>query len=199
LDDEELVRAFEQGRVSAGAELYERLFPVIDATLVRILGRREQDHADLVQSTFEQLVSSLLRRSYARGCSLSRWASVIACHVALNALRSRRRERGVLDRERGIDDLGDRERVRLSHPESQLGARAELESVRRHLADMDPARVMALLLHSMGCDLAEIAQLTSTSVAAAQSRLSRGRRELRARIEQSPSAEPPYPRVKGVR
>jgi len=199
VDDEELIGAFQQGRVAAGAELYERLFPVVDSTLVRILGRREQDHADMIQSTFEQVVCSLMKGSYARGCSLPRWASVIACHVGLNALRSRRRERGVLDRERGIDELDGRERTRSSPPEGQLGARAELEAVRGHLADMDPTRVVALLLNAMGCDLAEIARLTSTSVAAAQSRLSRGRRELRARLEESPRPGTTYPRVKGLR
>jgi RNA polymerase sigma-70 factor (ECF subfamily) len=194
VDDEDLVRAFEQGREEAGAQLYDRLFPVVDSTLARILGRREQDHPDLVQSVFEQVVTSLSKRSYARGCSLARWAAVIACHVGLNALRSRRRERGVLDRERVVDE---RDESRQSHhPEGQLGARADLEAVRRHFADMDPARVTAMLLHAMGCDLAEIAQLTGASVAAAQSRLSRGRRELRTRMGQSPQGESAGPRVK---
>jgi RNA polymerase sigma-70 factor (ECF subfamily) len=199
MDDEDLIGALRQGSVAAGTELYDRLFPVVDCTLVRILGRREQDHADLIQSTFEQVVSSVMKGSYARGCSLARWASVIACHVGLNALRSRRRERGVVDRERGLDELETRERARSTPPEGQLGARADLEAVRGHLADMDPTRVVALLLNAMGCDLAEIAQLTSTSIAAAQSRLSRGRRELRARLEQSPRPGTLYPRVKGLR
>jgi RNA polymerase sigma-70 factor (ECF subfamily) len=196
VDDEDLVRAFEQGRADAGGQLYDRLFPVVDSTLTRILGRREQDHPDLVQSVFEQVVSSLSKRTYARGCSLARWAAVIACHVGLNALRSRRRERAVLDREQVLDERG--VSAQSIHLEGQLGARAELEAVRHHLADMDAARVTAMLLHAMGCDLAEIAQLTGTSVAAAQSRLSRGRRELRTRMEQSAPGEPPSPRIKRI-
>jgi RNA polymerase sigma-70 factor, ECF subfamily len=182
--DEELVEAFQARQAGAGARLYDRLFPVVDATIVRILGRREHDHADLVQSTFEQIVSTLSRRTFARHCSLAGWAAVLACHVGLNALRSRRRERGVIDRGQELGAQGTLEKGAPASLESQLRARDELAWVRRHLAEMDPDRVTTLLLNAMGHELVEIAGLTGTSVAAAQSRLSRGRRELRARLEE---------------
>jgi RNA polymerase sigma-70 factor (ECF subfamily) len=188
--DEEIVAAFQAGDVGSGARLYDRLFPVVDATLVRILGRRESDHSDLVQTTFEQIVSTLARRTFAGRCGLPGWAAVLACHVGLNALRSRRRERGVIDRARPLGEEGAPDRPGPAPLESQLHARDALETVRRHLAGMDPERVTALLLHAMGYDLAEIAELTSTSTAAAQSRLSRGRRELRARIDTETAGEP---------
>lgn len=189
--DEEIVAAFQAGHAGSGARLYDRLFPVVDATLVRILGRRESDHPDLVQTTFEQIVSTLAKRTFAGRCGLPGWAAVLACHVGLNALRSRRRERGVIDRGQPIGEQGAPERAAPAPLESQLHARDELEAVRRHLAGMDPERVTALLLHAMGYDLAEIAELTSTSVTAAQSRLSRGRRELRARVETETTGAPP--------
>lgn len=192
-ESERLVQAFEQGRPGAGAELYDRLFPVVDSTLIRILGRREQDHPDLVQSTFEQIVVTLSRRTFARSCSLAGWAAAIACHVGLNALRSRRRERGVLDGHRTPDDADVSKRAATMHPERQLGARDELAIVRRHLADMAPDRVTTLLLHAMGYDLAEIARLTRTSVAAAQSRLSRARREVCHRLDEAASVSPDSP------
>ena len=182
--DEELVEAFQAGRPGAGVELYDRLFPVVDATLVRVLGRREHDHADLVQSTFEQIVSTLSKRTFARHCSLAGWAAVLTCHVGFNALRSRRRERAVIDRGQDLGEQGTLERAAPATLESQLRARDELSFVRRHLAEMDPDRVTALLLNAMGHELTEIAALTGASVAAAQSRLSRGRRDLRARIEE---------------
>ena len=186
--DEELVQAFQAGRAGAGARLYDRLCPVVDATIARILGRREHDHADLVQSAFEQIVATLSRRTFAKHCSLAGWAAVLACHVGLNALRSRRRERGVIDRAQDLGAPGSIERAAPGALESQLRARDDLARVRQHLAEMDPHRVTALLLNAMGHELAEIAALTGTSVAAAQSRLSRGRRELRARLE---GLEPP--------
>jgi RNA polymerase sigma-70 factor (ECF subfamily) len=176
-----LVQAFERGAPGAGAELYDRLLPVVDAALFRILGRREYDHADLVQSAFEQVVVTLSKRTFERGCSLAGWASVIACHVGLNALRARRRERNVVDRN-GPDDPAAVPAARDPHPDEQLRARHELAAVRRHLADMDPDRVTALLLKAQGYDLSEIARLTHTSVAAAQSRVSRGRREIKERL-----------------
>lgn len=185
-DDELLIRDFEHGVSGAGGRLYDRLLPVVDATLYRVLGRREQDHADLVQSAFEQIVSSLSKRRFARGCSLASWATVLSCHVGLNALRSRRRERGVIDRDHDPSAPPDVRSGLSSHTriDAELGAREKLAAIRHRLAEMDPDRVAAVLLHAMGHDLAEIATLTGTSVAAAQSRLSRGRRELRSRMEE---------------
>jgi RNA polymerase sigma-70 factor (ECF subfamily) len=188
LDDEQLVEAFQAGRPGSGEALYDRLVPVVDATIARILGRREHDHPDLVQSAFEQIVSTLSKRTFARQCSLAGWAAVLACHVGLNALRSRRRERAVLDRGQELDAEAPQERAGPMPLEAQLRARDELATVRRHLAAMDPDRVTSLLLHAMGYELTEIAELTTTSVAAAQSRLSRGRRELRARMEDTVQA-----------
>jgi|SRR5579883_2920319 len=184
-EDAGLVADFERGAPGAGAALYDRLFPVVDATIVRIVGGRQQDHPDLVQSAFEQIVATLSRGSFGRGCSLAGWAAVLSCHVGLNALRARRRERGVLDRGRSLDaaEPARPQAAAAPHAEDHIEAREGLAAVRRHLSEMDPDRVTALLLHAMGHDLVEIAALTGTSVAAAQSRLSRGRRELRARIE----------------
>jgi RNA polymerase sigma-70 factor, ECF subfamily len=188
VNDEQLVEAFQAGRPGSGEALYDRLMPVVDATIARILGRREHDHPDLVQSAFEQIVSTLAKRTFAGQCGLPGWAAVIACHVGLNALRSRRRERAVLDRGQELDAEAPQERAGPVPLEAQLRARDELVMVRRHLTAMDPDRVTSLLLHAMGYELTEIAELTTTSVAAAQSRLSRGRRELRARMEDAPQA-----------
>jgi RNA polymerase sigma-70 factor (ECF subfamily) len=175
-EDARLLEYLEHGESGIGAEVYDRLLPVVDAALFRILGRREVDYPDLVQSVFEQIVATLSRKKFARRCSLVGWASVIACHVGLNALRARRRERKVLERSTAVDI--DRPPMSPSL-EGQVCARSDLAAVRACLSEMDEERGTALLLHAMGHDLTEIAALTGISLAAAQSRLSRGRRELR--------------------
>jgi RNA polymerase sigma-70 factor (ECF subfamily) len=181
--DAELIEAVVRGDGAVAGELYDRLFHSVDQTLYRILGRRESDHEDLVQSSFEQIVKTLATRRFAGACSLKTWAASVATHVGLNALRSRRRERGVFDRS---DDGNATPGSASENPERDAGLRGELDRIRRELAEMNPSRAETLFLHQvLGYDLAEIATLTGTSIAAAQSRLVRGRHELYERLGKS--------------
>jgi RNA polymerase sigma-70 factor (ECF subfamily) len=180
--DEALLEAFERGDGALGHALYDRLIRVVEATLYRVLGRRESDHDDLVQAAFEQIVITLYRRKFARACSLSAWASAVTCNVALHALRARRAERRVFDREQDAETTAG-ELAGPGDAEAQLDARAALDRLRRHLSQMSGERAEALILHDvLGCELSEIAALTGVSIAAAQSRLVRGRHELHARF-----------------
>jgi RNA polymerase sigma factor (sigma-70 family) len=148
----------------------------------------------LVQSVFEQIVLTLARGSYAGNCSLKTWASRISSNVALNALRSRRRERKVVDRTADIP--GEGQTSGNSMPplmaggassidmERQSNARALLRVVMGELSEMNQRRAQAVILHDIeGYDLEEIASMTEVSVAAAQSRLVRGRKELLKRLD----------------
>ncbi len=185
--DEELIDAVVRGDDRVAGLLYDRTVGVVDRTLFRIFGRREADHDDLVQSTFEQIVITLCRGRFARACSLNTWAATVATHVGLNALRSRRRERRVVDHGQNLDTL---DAPRSASGEEAVGARLELERLRRHLSAMDPAKAETLFLHdALGHDLAEIAVLTGVSVAAAQSRLVRARKDLTLRFERERSLQ----------
>jgi RNA polymerase sigma-70 factor (ECF subfamily) len=74
----------------------------------------------------------------------------------------------------------------MMETERSLEARSRLELVRQHLVAMKPALAEAIFLHdALGHDLAEIALMTGTSVAAAQSRLVRGRKELFRRLDRA--------------
>jgi RNA polymerase sigma-70 factor (ECF subfamily) len=181
--DERLIDALRRGDHRVAAEIYDRLFDVVDRTLYKIFGRREPDHDDLVQMAFEQIVITLSRQSFAGACSLRTWASRVTSHVGLNALRSRRRERKWLDRMTDASDEFER-RPTVQDAERALEARARLESVRRHLVHMNPAQAETVFLHdALGHELAEIALMTGVSITAAQSRLVRGRRELFRRLD----------------
>jgi len=188
LTDSELIDAFERGDTEAAAQIYDRLIGVVEGTLWHVLGRRDDHHNDLVQTAFEQIVMTLSRRKFARACSLSSWAATVTTHVAFNAIRSRTRERKVLDRRRDGDAEATNfpEHADLEH---ELGVREELARVRQYLAEMDSTRSTTLFLHDvLGHELAEIAVLTGVSVAAAQSRLVRGRRELQDRLRKKASS-----------
>jgi RNA polymerase sigma-70 factor, ECF subfamily len=181
--DEELIDAVVRGDASVAGALYDRLLPLVDATLFRMLGTRLPDHDDLVQASFEQIVKTLTTRRFARACSLRTWASSIAANVALNALRSRVRERRVVDRNESAAEASERSFAR-DDPERDLTLSREIAKVRAALREMNPQRAEALVLHDvLGHDLAEVAALLGVSIAAAQSRLVRGRRELKQRLE----------------
>jgi RNA polymerase sigma-70 factor (ECF subfamily) len=188
VSDADIIEAFAAGDRRAAALVYDRLVGVVDATLFRVIGRREADHDDLIQASFEQIILTLSRKSFAGGCSLTGWAASIACHVGLNAIRSRTRARRVFVPQGDVSEA----RAEAMEAESgqanfdveaQVEARREIDRVRQHLAAMDPTRAETVMLHDVfAVSLAETARLTGVSMAAAQSRLVRGRRELRERM-----------------
>ena len=189
ISDEQLIDAVQRGDSRVADELYRRLAGVVDRTLYKILGRREPDHDDIVQTAFEQVVITLARQQFAGACSLETWAARVAGHVGLNALRSRRRERRWLDRTtEGAAASSEHPLVRQDS-EKALEARSRLDQVRRHLAAMKPEQAETVFLHdALGHDLAEIAMMTGASVAATQSRLVRGRKELFKRLDREEKA-----------
>ncbi len=184
LDDEALIQAVVTGDARHAGELHDRLVRVVEGTLQRLLGP-SPDLDDLVQATFEQLVVSLIRGRFARACSLSTWASSVAAHVAFNAMRAQRRARCVFD----PASIADVSEPRASgNPEREVAVREQIAAVQTHLAAMSPDRAMTLLLHDvLGHDLVEMAAILKISVAAAQSRLVRARRELLRRLGENES------------
>lgn len=181
LSDDEIIDAVVSGDTRVAGAIHDRLIGVIDHTLFRVLGRREHDHDDLVQTCFEQVLRTLTEVTFARNCSLRTWAGRITTHIALNALRSRQRERKVIRR----PDLN-QEGVEVPRHEGQAEAHIELSHIRRELAGMKPSRAEVLVLHDVhGYSLGEVAAMLRLSVSAAQSRLVRGRTDLRKRLERS--------------
>jgi len=194
VSDEALVLALRNGDGQKAAILYDRLIRVVDGALVRIIGRREQDHDDLVQSVFEQIIIALGKDHFDGGGTLRGWAAAIACNLGLNALRSRIRERRVVDRARDGDIEARRAGAQID-VEREASARSELTRVCEELAALSREKATAVLLYDVfGHDLTEVAALTGVSVAAAQSRLVRGRKELHDRLRQA-EIGPYAPRV----
>jgi len=179
--DEAVLAAFARRDRRAAEMVYDHLIGVVDATLYRVIGRRETDHDDLVQSTFEQIIVTLSRDRFAGGCTLRGWAASIACHVGLNAIRSRRRARRLFAT--AADGEIASARSSTPNPEAEALARTELHRLRAYLAEMDPDRAQTIVIHDVfGFSLAETAKRMAVTLSAAQSRLVRGRREIRARM-----------------
>lgn len=178
LDETALLEGVARGDERIAVEFYHRLRPTVEASLLRVLGRRESDHEDLIQVSFEQIVKTLSTKSYAGACSLKTWASTIAANVALKSLRSRIRRRRVLAPSIEPSVVEQRDSQAPS-AEQTLAARRKLDELRCQLARISPHKAQAVLLHDvLGHGLTEVAAMTGCSVSAAQTRLSRGRREL---------------------
>ena len=149
---------------------------------MRVAPLRERED-DLLEAALHQVFMVVLaQRRYAQACSLNTWASTIAAHIALKSLRSRYRQRSVFDARLGADDVAE---LAIGHEdvERTVSDRRELERLRLRLSELPAAQAEAVVLHDlMGHPLAEIASITGATVAAAQSRLVRGRKELMARL-----------------
>lgn len=176
--DAELVRAVRNGEASAAGALYDRLRPVIDFALRRVLRGRTEVFEDLVQDTFEQILRALAADRFEGRSSLTTWAAAIAGHVALDRLRRGFREERVLVPAQ--DNVG---AALGPGAERRLEARSEVRRLQGVLARMKPELAETLLLHEvLGHDLAEVAEIMGVTQSACQSRLFRGRKELLRRV-----------------
>lgn len=181
LDDVEIVEACRRGDPSAAHALHARVRPIVDATVARLLGRKDARSEDLAQIAMIELVRSLAQ--FRGECSLDTWTGRVTAHAIYKELRRRKLEQRVFV-SAGPDDDDPPESGDSS---TSAEARSTLRRVRTHLAELDPVKAWTLLLHDVGgYDLKEIAEITGASIAAAQSRLVRARAELHARLEADP-------------
>jgi RNA polymerase sigma factor (sigma-70 family) len=164
------------GEVAAAAAFHDRLRPVIDRTLCRLVGARDPDYDDLAQLALVELTLSVDR--FRGECPLEAWASVVTARVAYRQIRRRKLERRLFRPEPAdvVDPAENGTAAIIVH-------RAMLRHVQRHLSAMNANQAWTFLLHDVcGYDLDETAAITGVSHAAAQSRLVRGRKRLHQSI-----------------
>lgn len=175
--DEQILVALRSGDRQVAGVLYDHLRPTVDRALRRVLRSRYRDFDDLIQMTFERILRALAENRFEGRSSLRTWASAIASHVALDAIRSRVRENQRYNRSPSVSEL-----LAPGRAESRMEALAELQRIHDILSRMNPDLAETLLLHDvLGHPLEEIATLKKAGLSATQSRLRRARIELKRR------------------
>jgi RNA polymerase sigma-70 factor, ECF subfamily len=176
-DDHSLLAGLQERDPSACAAFYERVRPMIDRVLSKLLGHSDADYEDVAQIALFEIVETSHR--FRGECPLDAWLGVVTARSAYRQLRRRRLERRFFANATFTDAS-----VSLAVAPAAFASREALEIVRAHLLQMDEGRALTFLLHDAhGYSLQEIAQIMNISVAAAQSRLVRGRRDLHERIQ----------------
>jgi RNA polymerase sigma-70 factor, ECF subfamily len=178
LDDSTLLAGLKARDASVSRAFYARVRPIVDRTLSRLLGQRDNEYEDVAQRALFELVSTI--GGFRGECPLDAWISIVTGRIAYRTIRRRRTERRLFVDEQPHDlSLATR-----SHG-STVAARQAIERVRVELERMNADRAWTFLLHDVyGYDLKEVGQITGVSLSAAQSRLVRGRREIHERIKQ---------------
>jgi RNA polymerase sigma-70 factor (ECF subfamily) len=176
LDDTQLLAALRAGDPGAATALHDRTRRVVERTVRRLLGARDLDCEDLCQLAFIELVDTVER--FRGDCPLDAWVSVLTARIVYKHLRRRKLERRFFSRTplQVVPELP-------AAPRHSSVLRDLVRRVGDHLTRVDESRALTFLMHdAYGYDLKEIAQITGVSVAAAQTRLVRGRREVHERI-----------------
>lgn len=185
LDDAEILAAVKRADTTAAAAFHDRVRPTVDRVVQRMLRAGDPDREDVTQNALIVLVTSVDR--YRGEGPLDAWVSRVTAHVVLKHLRRRRLETRTFDAGYEVESAGAAGAMRTDR---RVTMRSALDKVKGLLARLDPLKAWTFVLHDVqGYDLKEIAEITDVTVAAAQGRLSRGRRELMALIEADPSLE----------
>lgn len=165
--DAELIAACVAGDERAQRELFRREYPRVNATIYRLLGST-RDVDDLAQEAFIAVFRAL---STFRGDSkLSTWIDRIAVRVVFHHIRARKPTVS-------LDVLP--ERASGADCNDQVHARDGLRRLYAVLATMSPDARAAFALYAIdGRSIAEVAEITNTSVVAAKLRIWRARREV---------------------
>jgi RNA polymerase sigma-70 factor (ECF subfamily) len=163
--------------------LHWRLLPVVEAALRRVIPTRDHEYEDLLQSACEAVLAALRKNSFRGESSLSTWVTNIAKNVAIDVLRARSRERHVFAHGADTEGVAARTRSPEANPERLAEVREQLSRYHEVLRRLPPSKAQIVYLYDVvGFGLEEIARSLSLSVAATQSRLVRGRKEVDDRI-----------------
>lgn len=181
--DSQLVSLAQQGSEGAFAELMRRHSKNMMQVAVGIL-RDTQEAEDELQNAWWKAWQHI--NGFAGDSRFTTWVTRIVMNQCLMRLRQTRRARFLYmdapapGEERVTFELRDRGAT----PEEGLGRREVTDLVRREIGRIPPILRHALVLREVNqLPMPEVAEQLGISLAAAKSRLLRGRSELRQRLE----------------
>jgi len=166
------------GDRAAQRELFQRLKIGVHHTLFRILGSN-RDLEDLIQDAFLEIFRAL--PSFRGDSSLSRWSQTIATRTAYLAIERRKPPSVDLEvvEEEIVTNDPDQHRVTL--------ARRAAKRLYAALDKIDAKQRIAFALAVIdGLPLAEVAEITESSLVATKTRVWRARRDLMRRAKKDP-------------
>ena len=177
-DDVALAQRAADGDRGAQRELFHRVKLSVHHTLYRILGAN-RDLEDLLQDAFLEIFRAL--PSFRGDSSLGRWCQTIATRTAYLAISRRKPASVDLELVEDVVDSGDPDAARVAH------ARQAARRLYAALDKLDPKHRIAFALAVIdGLSLAEVADMTDSSVVAVKTRVWRARRELMKRASKDP-------------
>ena len=170
----------------ASVDEIQNVRSAVRGVLRRLVGAEDPEYEDLVQSSIESVLVSFDRGKFRGDCPQGGWAAVIARNVAIDAIRARRRERQLFARDEAdlaaADSLGGPD-TKMG-PEHLTGVQERLHRVKSALLGLGAQKANVIFLHDvLGHELSDVAGILKITVAAAQSRLVRGRREIIEQID----------------
>ena len=172
-----LIAACVRGERAAERALFRREYPRVNATVFRLVGS-SRDADDLVQETFIAAFRALPK--FRGESKLSTWIDRIAVRVVFAHIASRRRLPIPLEIVPDVEDVA-------APLEERTHARDGVRRLYEVLARLKPEARTAFALHAIdGRSIAEVAELTATSVIATKVRIWRARRELEKRAARDP-------------
>jgi RNA polymerase sigma factor (sigma-70 family) len=175
----------------------------VDLVLRRLIGTQDPEYEDLMQSSMENVLTTIERGNFRGDCPTGGWAAVIARNVAIDAIRVRTRERQLFARTES--DLAQADAVRNvglapEHgPEHLTAVQERLHRVKSALMGLSPHKANVVFLHDiLGHQLDEVAGILGITVSAAQSRLVRGRRQIIDSVGNAATKYPGSPQAPGA-
>lgn len=181
LSDDELITEAQCGDHSAFVELCKRHSSIAKKKIFSIVQNRE-DAEDAMQDTLLRAYTHM--SSFRRSCTFATWITAIGVNSALMTLRKRRTRR---EFQTGYSDDGTPELWEpiddSPGPESIYQKRQTVFLIRREMRSLRPnLRSILDLYYTSDSSLEKSAETLEISVAAAKSRLMRGRLMLRSRL-----------------